>query len=1584
MQAVDEDSDRVRLRAPARAPAGDEAEQAEAFARQYYRWVAPDDLADRSPLDVYGAALAHFDLARRRAPGALNVRVYNPQFDVDGWQSTHTAVEVVADDMPFLTDSVTAELNRGGYRVHLIIHPVISVRRDEEGRLGEVLSPSRRRAQDAITEAVIHAEVDRQTDPAELAAIQQHVRAGDRRGRRRRRGLAEDARQGDGHRRAPRRSRAGRDRPRDIVEAGAFLCWLEDHNFTFLGYRDYDIVQEDGEVRLNAVPGTGLGILRQSEVRKTSSSPGFDRLPPAVRAKALEPYLLNLTKANSRATVHRPAFLDYVGVKRFDDEGNVIGERRFLGLYTHTAYRANPRDIPILRRKADAVLARATFPPGSHNEKALIQILESHPRDELIQASVDELFDIAMGILHLGERQRVRLFVRPDAFGRFLSCLIFVPRDRFNTGNRRRIERILREAYDAQSIDYTTRVSESVLVRLHYMLYGEPGQMRQPDTAEVERRILEATRSWVDDLAQALVEEHGEERGNALYRRWGDAFPTAYRADWVARSAVTDITRIESLGEDDLALVVYRPLEAAPGALRAKVFRTGAPLTLSDMLPMFENMGVQVGDERPYELKPRDGAATWIYDFGLTYEGELQADQIRESFQDAFIRAWRDEVENDGYNRLVLRARTDRAGDHGAARGRALPAPGRHHLQRSLRRDGARRPSRRRGNADRALPRPLRPRAGRRARGRERDRARRAGDRRRREPRPGPHPAQLPRRHPGDAAHQLLPARRERLQALPVVQARPLATALAAAAASAVRDLRLRAARRGRAPARRPGGSWRAALVGPPGGLPHGGPRADEGADGQERRDRAGGRQGRVRRQAPAALTRGPARGGAGLLSTFIRGLLDVTDNIRDGEVVPPPRVVRYDEDDPYLVVAADRGTATFSDVANEISGEYGFWLGDAFASGGSSGYDHKAMGITARGAWESVKRHFRELGHDVQTQDFTVVGVGDMSGDVFGNGMLLSPHIRLVGAFDHRDIFIDPDPDPARSFEERKRLFELSSSSWADYDMSLVSKGGGVFPRSAKSIPLSKEIRELLDVEEEAMTPHELIRALLRAPVDLFWNGGIGTYVKASSETHTDAGDKANDHVRVDARELRCRVVGEGGNLGLTQCARIEYAHGGGRVNTDAIDNSGGVDCSDHEVNIKILLDVAVAEGDLTGKQRDALLVEMTDAVAASVLKNDYEQAETLTLAETQAPDMLDVHARFIRYLESSRNLDRELEALPADDELTERKQEHRGLVRPELAVLLAYAKIDLYRALLDSDVPEDSYLSAELQDYFPAPLPERFGERMEDHRLRREIVATQVVNNLLHGGGTTFAFRMHEESGAPASDIARAYTVAREVFGMRPQWEEIEALDNSISAETAGGDAARGPQAGGARVALAAAQPPVPDEHRRDRGALRARRGGALRLRGAPARRRRRAGDPARRRARGGGRAGGAGRARGRPGLDGLGAGHRRRRRRDGPRRRGRRGGPLPPGERARAALAARPDPRPAARRPLERAGARRAARRPVRAPPGAHRRGAARQPAGRRRREPRDRLGGRQPGGRALPADARPTSGSAACST
>jgi glutamate dehydrogenase len=1366
-----------------------EAAQAEAFARQYYRWVSPDDLAERTAADLYGAALAHFNLARTRTPGAPTLRVYNPQSDDHGWQSTHTAVEIVTDDMPFLIDSVTMELNRRDLGVHLIIHPVINVRRDEAGRLLEVLSPSPQPADGAVAESVIHAEVTRQTDPAELDALRDHllrvideVRAAVEDWPLMRRRALEIADELE--------SDSLPLDPTDAGEVGAFLTWLEDHHFTFLGYRDYDIVEEDGRLVLAAVEGSGLGILRRPSAHGARL---LDDLPAGAQERALDPNLLNLTKANSRATVHRPAYLDYVGIKRIDATGRVVGERRFLGLYTTSAYRTRPHEIPILRRKLDAVLARAAFPRGSHNEKALIEILETHPRDELFQVDVEELFGIAIGILHLGERQRVRLFVRRDTFGRFLSCLVFVPRDRFNTENRRRIESILRLTFRGSSFDYTTRVSESVSVRLHYMVYMAPGTaIPSYDPREIELRLVAATRSWADDLESALVVEYGEETGTALRRRYGDAFPAGYRADWVARSAVADVRRIEALDrEDDLSITLYRPVEAPLSAVRAKLFRSGGPLALSDMLAVLENMGVDVADERPYEVRPSGREPVWIYDFGLTYKGddELEAVQVREAFEEAFIRTWRGEVENDGYNRLLLRAQlTWREITVIRAVARYLRQAGTTFSNSYVEEAVVCHPevARLLGNLFHARfdPEHADTEAAERiveqialaidgVESLDQDRILRAFL--------GIVQAMLRTNYfcPGaDGRDRVYLSFKLDPQALPWLPSpRPRFEIFVYSPRTEGVHLRGGKVARGglRWSDRREDfrtevlGLMKAQMVKNAVIVP------------------VGAKGGFVVKRPPAGGDR------AALLAevercyrTFICGLLDLTDNIQAGETVPPPGVVRYDDDDPYLVVAADRGTATLSDTANAIAAEYDFWLGDAFASGGATGYDHKKMGITARGGWESVKRHFRELGRDIQSEDFNVIGIGDMSGDVFGNAMLLSPHIRLVAAFDHRHIFIDPDPDPERSFEERRRLFDLPRSSWADYDADLISEGGGVFPRTAKSISLSPQASAALDVEGEAFAPNELIRALLRAPVDLLWNGGIGTYVKGAEESHADVGDKSNDGVRIDAGELRCLVVGEGGNLGLTQRARIEYALDGGRLNTDAIDNAAGVGCSDLEVNTKILLDAALADGDLTVEQRNALLAGMTERVAELVLKDTYEQTETLTLAEANAASMFDVHERLIQRLEQAGVLDRALEGLPDDETMAARKHDDRGLTRPELATVLAHSKIELYAQLLDSDVPEDPYLSVELECYFPEPLPDRFRDRMREHRLWREITATQVVNNVMHGGGSTFTFRIGEETGATAADIARAYSTAREVFRLREQWAEIEGLDNHVSAET------------------------------------------------------------------------------------------------------------------------------------------------------------------------------------------------------
>ena len=1361
------------------APAGD----LERFVRAYYAHVAPDDLSDRSALDLYGAAVAHWNLARVRRPGELKVHVYTPNVEDHGWESAHSVVETVVDDMPFLVDSVSMEVTRIGSAIHLVIRPIMRMRRDEEGRLLEV------GAEDGLPESLIHVEIDRQAGPEEL----ERLRAGLCRVLGDVRAAVEDW--------PTMRERVGDvvaelvDAPVDSderAEARDLLEWMNDGHFTFLGYREYEILTEDGEDVLRAAAGSGLGILRATDERPISLS--FAQLPPEVRRLARAKSVLNLTKANSRATVHRPSYLDYVGVKRFDAAGEVTGERRFLGLYTHTAYSASPWEIPVLRRKAQRVVERSGLLLGSHDHKALVEILETYPRDELFQISEDELFETALGILHLGERRRVRLFVRRDAFGRFLSCLVYMPRERFDTENRQRVQDILQEAFGGTSVDYSTRVSESVLARLHVVVYTEQGAIPEYDLGEIEARLAAATRAWTDDLRDALAEQLGEQRAGPLFERYGEAFPGAYRDDFSARQAVPDIERIERLDPDgDLGMSLYVPLESTLDHLAFKLVRSGKPILLSDVLPLLENMGVRVSDERPYEVKPAGGPPVWIYDFGLRHDlgAELHADDLRETFQDAFARAWRGEAENDGFNRLVLAARlTAREISILRAIAKYLRQAGSTFSQTYMEDALSAHADVARGLVElfrmRLDPARLEDADGR-ARALERE-----------------------LESTIDAVESLDEDRilRGFLRVVRAVLRTNYFQTDAVGQAKPYLSLKLDPDLVPDLPEPRP--MFEVFVYSPRVEAVHlrGGKVARGGIRWSDRREDfrtevlglmkaqtvknavivpVGAKGGFVVKRPPAGGDR------AALLEevvecyrTFMRGLLDVTDTIAGGKIVPPPDVVRHDEDDPYLVVAADKGTATFSDIANAIAIEYGFWLGDAFASGGSAGYDHKQLGITARGAWESVKRHFRELGTDIETTDFTVAGIGDMSGDVFGNGMLLSRHIRLIGAFDHRHVFLDPNPDAAASFAERERLFGLPGSSWADYDPALISSGGGAFPRTAKSIPLSSEARAALGVDAESLTPAELIHALLCAPVDLLWNGGIGTYVKAQEERHAEVGDRANDAVRVNGEELRCRVVGEGGNLGFTQRARVAYALGGGRIYMDAIDNSAGVDCSDHEVNIKILLDTIVADGDLTGKQRNAILAEMADEVAALVLRDNYEQTQAISTSTAQAASMVEVHERYVRSLEQAGTLNRELEFLPSDESFDEREAAGGGLTPPEFATLLSHTKIALAQELLASDLPEDPYLSSELELYFPTRLRDEFGVQLQRHPLRREIIATRVVNDLVNRAGTTFAFRLGDETGAGADDIARAYTVAREAFGLRGLWAEIEALDGLVPAAT------------------------------------------------------------------------------------------------------------------------------------------------------------------------------------------------------
>jgi len=1357
---------------------------------RFYLHAPPEELAERSPEVMRAVAEGVWRLSRERTPGTADVRVFNPTQAEDGWTSRHTAIQVCTDDMPFLVDSVLGELEQRDLEVHLLLHPQMPVRDTEQGV--EVVEPD----EGERVESWMHIEVDRiplEETRHELAQRLLDVLADVR-------AAYEDW--GDMRQRCHDIIRELETHVPPTVDPDSvqptidFLRWLEDHHFTFLGYREYRLEMLDGEEVLRSVPGTGLGILRDTDEGEGSIS----RLRPEARATAREPRLLTITKANSRATVHRPVYLDYVGIRKFDTRGEVVGERRFLGLFTNSAYAESVTRLPVIGDKVRTILRDSGYAPDSHSGKDLMQVLETYPRDELFQAPIEVLAENAWEILLAQERRAFRLFVRKDEFGRFVSALVYLPRDRFNTAVRLRMERMLVEAYGAETVDYATRVGDQVLAQIHYILrMPRGGSIPDVDVEDLERRLQEASRTWEERLAEAVQSHFADEDtiGDVL-ARYASGFPEAYKEDFDAQTALVDLEHIKSLEtrRKGMPLRLYAEPGADPATRRLKCYRD-REMPLTEVLPVFTDMGVKVTDERPYTLIGRDGVTRYIYDFGMkapaqVWEGQhgRTEEEVARAFEEAFGAVWDGTAESDSLNSLVLSAglhwrevvivRTvvrylrqvssfsleyiEEAFAANPVLSRLLVELFRARFDPDATgdRDAAVEEVRERIRTALDDVASL-----------DQDRIIRSGVdvvmatlrtnffRTDEDGRPKPH-----------VSLKLNP---RAIEGLP--EPRPAFEIWVYAPRVEGVHLRFGAVARGglRWSDRREDfrteilGLVKAQMVKNAVIVP------------------TGSKGGFFAKRLPDPSVDREAwlNEGKGAYRIFIKGMLDVTDNRVDGEIVPPDRVVRHDGDDPYLVVAADKGTAAFSDLANEVAREYGFWLDDAFASGGSAGYDHKAMGITARGAWESVKRHFRELGVDTQSEDFTVVGIGDMSGDVFGNGMLLSEHIRLVAAFDHRDIFLDPDPDAASSYAERRRLFELPRSSWQDYDRSLISEGGGVYPRTAKSIPISPQVRQRLGVADgvTAMTPHELLSAILRAPVDLLWNGGIGTYVKASTETHSQIGDRANDAIRVDGRDLRVKVVGEGGNLGFSQLGRIEAAEHGVHINTDAIDNSAGVDTSDHEVNIKIALTPLVRSGDLSREERDELLVSMTDEVARSVLRNNYEQNVLLGNARYQGGVMVQVHARLMNALSESVGLDRELEFLPDDRELTRRERDGRGLTTPEFAVLVAYAKLALKGSLLESEVPDDSYLESTLLEYFPAPLRERFGDVLRQHPLRREIIVNSLANNMVNRGGITFAFRAVEETGASYPQVARAFVVCRDVFDLAGFVTQVEGLDNKVS---------------------------------------------------------------------------------------------------------------------------------------------------------------------------------------------------------
>ncbi|CBL46650.1 NAD-glutamate dehydrogenase [gamma proteobacterium HdN1] len=1374
------------------------------FARYFYANVPIDELARKRMEDLYGMTLAIWDFLQVRGKNQPRIRVFNPRFEDHGWQTTHTIVELLVDDRPFLVDSIAMELNRRGLTIHSVVAEAFFSERDGHGHLREIhLS---RESDAGVKEALIHFEVDRQSEAQTLADIGAH--------------LTQILRElefavTDFHAMLARTEVLSQEfkyrAPKEKVavrEVSAFLHWLCEHHFTFLAMREYQ-VQELGSqgdahtqkgveseplmacnsCRLVALPDRDLGMIR--------CNPELDLMALADGPVLLPEQSLVFAKSGTRSRVHRPLYMDFIAVRHFDASGSLRGETRILGLFTSRVVNNAPSEFPLLRRKLRTILRRSRLEIASHNGKLLLQILETLPREELFQTPTAELLRTALDVLHIQERRRLKIFMRKSQYGHFVTCMIYAPRDSYTTALRKRFEQVLTGYLNVQDYESYTYVSDTSHARLYIVMRADHRDTWNFDLKEIEDRMIGLARSWTDQLSESLVEYFGEERSSVLFTRYTDAFPTAYREDFSSRMAASDIDRIESLLQDsasgahELAVSLYRPLDEEAGALRCKIYHARSAIAFSDVLPMLENLGLRVLGGHPYLVEPKECAKVWIYDFSVRHSESqrIELDQVKGVFQEAFHRVWYGNAENDPFNRLTLEAGL---GWREVALLRAYAQYFRQirfpftptYIKDALVEypeiahslvvlfDQRFNPSTRADDAvETALVQGIRERLDK-VVSLDHDRIlRRFLD------------VMLATLRTNfyqlDSAGEMKDFISFKMNPHLIPEMpKPLPQFEIFVYSPRVEGVHLRG-----------------------GKVARGGIRWSD-----RREDFRTEVLGLVKAQQVknAVIVPVGAKGGfipkqIGKLSSrdaiqeeaiecykiFIRGLLDITDNLHDGRVIAPQQVVRKDDDDPYLVVAADKGTAKFSDIANAVAAEYHFWLGDAFASGGSAGYDHKGIGITARGAWISVQRHFRELGIDVQRDPITVVGIGDMSGDVFGNGLLRSRSVKLVAAFDHRHVFIDPDPDPEASYAERERLFLLKQSSWDSYDKALISKGGGVFSRAAKSVSITPEMRMRFEISEDRLTPVELISKVLRAPVDLVWNGGIGTYIKSSRESNADVGDKANDVLRVNGGEVRARVIGEGGNLGMTQLGRIEYALAGGLLNTDFIDNSGGVDCSDHEVNIKILVDSVVHNGDLTLKHRNQLLAQMTDDVAELVLKNNYRQTLCISIARTESVYRMGEYRRYIRALVESGRLDRALEFIPAEDELLERQTSKKGLVRPELAILLSYTKEMLKELLAQAELHQDPYLQREAQRAFPAVLCERFPEALQQHKLLPQLVATQVANDIVNYMGITFMYRMVDAAGSQPGEIARAFIAARDAFDLEKWWHQIEQMDGRVGAD-------------------------------------------------------------------------------------------------------------------------------------------------------------------------------------------------------
>lgn len=1371
----------------------EQIKQLEKFAKHYYKLVAVEDLKQRNLDDLYGAVLSHYNFLAVVDSEKTYVKVYNPEYEKHGWCSIHTVIEIVHPDIPFLVDSISRAIAHLNLTSHLMITPgSVKITRDPNNpnQIIDIKLPDYSKNTTSDYDSIIYIEVDKQSDKKDLRKIEQYLQEvlSDVRivvqdwqiMREQASAIEQELAQ------VPANGNGSYELG-EVKEAADFIEWLADDHFTFLGCCDYVFIKDEtnnNEI-LQFVEQSGYGILSKASRFKLDQC--FAGLPKDTRAFTTRDDLIVITKSNMQSTVHRSSYLDFIAVKLFGPDGAVLGERRFLGLYTAVTYNSSIRSIPFLRRKANNVFIKANLSLNTHAGKNLLYILETLPRDDLFQASEEEIFSIAINIMHMQERKQVKLFMRKDIYNRFYSCLVYLPKEIFNSKKRAEIGEILLNSLHGSEITFTAYFSESILTRVHYIVrLAENQQSTQPASLKVlESKIIECCRSWKDDLQDCLEDDLGAERAHVLFQRYSDAFSASYTELYTPRKAVFDIVQIEKvINGSEIAMSLYRPLEEQQAKVRLKLFNHRKPLPLSEVLPVLENMGMKVYSENSncinFNINNIDNISNavpdscYLNDFVMEHRsGEvILVEKISENFQDGFLQVWHGDAESDKFNQLIIDANlTWRE----AAVFRAYCKYFRQigftfseaYIQDTVLNNieiskdlialfKARLSPEFNNNKELELEikskilealdkitnldedRILRKfliiiSATIRTNFFQKDSNNNYKN------------YISFKLYPKDIPDLVLP--------LPMYEIFVYSPR--------IEGIHLRGTKVAR------------------GGLRWSDRREDFRTEvlglmkAQQVKNAvivpAGAKGGFVCKQLPANGTRDEImQEVVACYSTFIKGLLDLTDNIINDQVVPPKDVVRLDDEDTYLVVAADKGTATFSDIANAISAEYNFWLGDAFASGGSVGYDHKKMGITARGAFESVKRHFYLHNINIDTNDFTVCGIGDMSGDVFGNGMLLSKHIKLVAAFNHMHIFLDPNPSTETSFIERQRLFNLPRSTWHDYDEKLISKGGGVYSRFVKSIKLSPEIKEVLNIDKsiESLMPTELIKKIIKAPVDLLWNGGIGTYVKSKHETDLQVGDRSNDLVRVNGGELQCKVVGEGGNLGFTQLGRVEAALNGVSLFTDFIDNSAGVDCSDHEVNLKILFYPIIKDGDLTLKQRNTLLEKMTDEVGQLVLNNNHNQGFAISLASSRANKTLKEHAKFIKSLEREGLLNRELEFLPSEDEILDRKAKNLGLTSPEIAVLMAYSKIVLKRELVASDLPDDPNVEFAVESAFPKEIKELYYQNMQQHRLKREIIATQLSNDIVNTMGITYIQRLFDETGASTADIVRAHIIAEDIF--------------------------------------------------------------------------------------------------------------------------------------------------------------------------------------------------------------------------